>query len=147
MYVMGLKNLSSESIPVMYVREYVRWVSKALFEDLGRGGCISRFRDVLFDGGEETGGLSALGDEEEGAIAGDRVSTAGCSDGREEGTSRSGRLVLDGEEKGAIVEGRASTDGSSTGGEEGTCNRGRFAAGGEARRVGEGELEAKGRLR
>ena len=131
----------------MFAREGVRWVSKALFEVLGRGGCISRVRGVLFRGGEEAGGMFALGDEEEGAAAGGRASFAGFSDGAEEGTSRRGHFVLGGEEKVAVGGGRASTGGSSGGGEEGICNRGRFAFGGEARRVGEGELESKGRLR
>lgn len=131
----------------MFVREYVRWVSKALFEGLGRGGCISSVRGVSCGGGGEPGGSSALGDDEDGANAGERAATAGFSGGGEEGTSRRGRFVLGGEEKGAVAGGRASTGGSSDGGEEGPCSRGRFAVGGEARRVGEGELDAKGRLR
>lgn len=131
----------------MLARDGVRWVSKALFEVLGRGGWISRVRGGLFGGGEEAGGVLALGDEEEGAAARDRALIAGFSDGAEEGTSRRGRFVLGGEEKVAVGRGRASTGGSSDGGEDGICNRGRFAFGGEARRVGEGELDSKGRLR
>ena len=125
----------------------MRWVSKALFEVLGRGGWISRFAVGFPGAGDEAEGFSPPGDEDEGATAGDCFSPAGSSDGREEGTSRRGRLVLSDEGKGAVAGGRASTGGSSGGGEEATCNRGRFAAGGEACRVGEGELEAKGRLR
>ena len=54
--------------------------------------------------------------------------------------------MLGGEEKGTIADGRVSIGGSSDGDGEETCKRGRFAAG-EAGRVGEGELESKGRLR
>ena len=131
----------------MVEREYVRWVSKALFEVLGRGGCISRVRGVPFGDGEDAGGFSALGDEANGATWGGCVSTARFSEGGEEGTSRRGRFVLGGEEKRSVAGCRASTGWSSDGGEEGTSNRGRFAFGGEACRVGEGELESKGRLR
>lgn len=54
--------------------------------------------------------------------------------------------MLGGKERGASVGGRVSTSGSSVGSDEGNSNRGRFA-GGEAFRVGDGELEAKGRFR
>ncbi len=128
-------------------RDFVRWVLKGRFVVLGRRGCISRTRGVSFGGGEEAGGVSAFGDEEVGAAAGDGASTAGFSDGREEGTAGPGRFVLDREEWSGVARGRASTGGFSVGGEEGICKRGRFAGGGEARRVGEGELESKGRLR
>lgn len=131
----------------MFVREYVRWVSKALLLGLGRGGCISRVLGVSFAGGEEAGGFSALGDEEEVATTAGRTSSTDFSDGGEEGTSRRGCFALGGEEKGAAVGARGLTVRSSSGGEESPCNRGRFAVGGEAGRVGEGELEAKGRLR
>ena len=99
---------------------------------------------MSFGGGEEAGGCSALGDEEVGAAAGDGASTADFLDGAEEGTA--GRSVLDREERSGVARGRAST-GAFWDGDEGICNRGRFAGGGEARRVGEGELESKGRLR
>ncbi len=55
--------------------------------------------------------------------------------------------MLDREERSGVARGRASTGGFWNGGEEGICNRGRFAGDGEVRRVGEGELESKGRLR
>ena len=130
----------------MLVREYVRWVSKALFEGFGRGGCISRVRGVSFSGGEDATGFSALG-EEESAITEDRISAVGFSDGGEEGTSRGGRFVTGREEKSAVAGSRALSGDSSNNGEEDTCNRGRFALGGEACCVGEGEVEANGRLR
>ena len=145
--VMGLKKVSSGSLVVMLARENVRWVSKARFVVLGRGGWISRDCGVSFGGGEEAGGFSACGDEEMVAAIAGRTPPAGLSDGGEEGTSRRRRFAFGGEERGATAGCRASIVRSSDGGEEGTCNRGRFAVGGEARRVGEGELETKGRLR
>ena len=55
--------------------------------------------------------------------------------------------MLGGEEWGDVEGGCASTCGFVEGGGEEICNRRRFAAGDEAGRVGEGELESKGRLR
>lgn len=135
----------------MFVRENVRWVLKARFVDLGRGGCISSVCGGSFGGGGEGAGrFSALGgDEEKVAANAGRASSADFPGSGDEGTSRRRRrrFALGGEERGAASGGRASIVRSSDGGEEGTCKRGRFAGGGEARRVGEGELEAKGRLR
>ena len=147
MDVIGLKCSASGSTVAIVLRECVRWVSKALFEGLGRGGCISRLCGVSISGGEEAGGIPALGNEEVGAAAGNCASSAGFRDGGEEGTSRRGRFVLGGEDKGVVAGGRAWIGWSSNGDEEGPCNRGRFAVGGEAGRVVDGELEANGRLR
>ena len=82
---MGLKWSASGSLSATALREGVRWVLKAPFEVLGRGGCISS-RSLSFGGREEAGGVSALGNEEDGAAAGDRASNAGILDGGEEGT-------------------------------------------------------------
>ena len=124
----------------------MRWVLKAPFEVLGRGGWISRVRGGAFGAGQGAGGRCALGGEEEGASSGDCASAAGFSD--DEVIARRGSPELVGEEKGkSVAGGRALICGSSYGGEEGTCNRGRFAVGDKAYRVGEGELEAKGRFR
>lgn len=122
---------------------------KAPVEVLGRGGWISRGCLVWFGGGgEEAGGIFARFDEEqEGAIRGGWAETAGFLDGGKEGNSKRGSLVLRGEEWGDVEGGCAWIRGFSEGGGEDSCNRGRFAAGDEAGRVGEGELESKGRLR
>lgn len=99
-------------------------------------------------GGEEVGGGFTLFDEEEeDAIAGGWDVIAGVADGKEDGISRRGRLVLRGEEEGDVEGGCTSSGGFADGDEEDMCSRGRFAAGDEAGRVGEGELESKGRLR
>lgn len=75
----------------MVESEWVRWVRKALVEVLGRGGCISRVRGVSCVAGEQTGGFPALGDEEEGAAAGDGDPLRPrFSDGAEERTSGRG---------------------------------------------------------
>ena len=146
---MGWKCFSRGSFETIPLRPFVRWVLKGSFEGFGWGGWISRVCGVECAGGVEEGGgfWVALDDDEWGARAGcGAASSARLLGGGEEGTSDCGPSVLGGKGNGAIGGGRFSTAGFSDGVEEEASNRSRFA-GGEACRVGEGELEANGRLR
>ncbi len=101
------------------VREGVRWVEKRAVEILGRGGWISRgFVFGVDKGGEEEMWVGGGGDEGGGAGL---------------------------EDIGAVGRRELLSAGSSLGGEDGICIRGFFETGGKGR-VGDGELDRRGRL-